>query len=112
MVLQETPHLDAVFHALADPTRRAMLRALSDGERNIGELAAPHAMSFAAASKHVQVLENAGLLKRRAEGRARVCALQARPLAEAERWIAFYQRFWMQQLDALDAVLKDAKETP
>ncbi len=59
-----------MFHALADPTRRAMLRSLSDGERNIGELAAPFAMSFAAASKHVRVLENAGLLQRRVEGRS------------------------------------------
>lgn len=112
MVPQETPRLDAVFHALADPTRRAMLRSLSDGERNVGELAAPHAMSFAAAAKHVRVLEDAGLLKRRAEGRARICALQARPLAEAERWLAFYQRFWTEQLDALEAVLKETQETP
>ena len=92
-----------------------MLRSLSGGEHNIGALAAPHAMSFAAASKHVRVLEKAGLVRRRVQGRAHVCALQAKPLAEAERWLAFYQRFWGEQFDALDAVLKQdkqSKETP
>jgi DNA-binding transcriptional ArsR family regulator len=98
--------LDRVFHALADPTRRAMLRSLTGGERNIGELAAPHAMSFAAASKHVRVLEAAGLVRRRIEGRAHVCRIEPRPLAAAETWLRFYEALWTQNLDALDGMLQ------
>jgi DNA-binding transcriptional ArsR family regulator len=111
MVLQESPALDAVFHALADPTRRAMLRSLASGQRNIGELAAPHRMSFAAASKHVRVLESAGLVRRRIEGRAHVCRIEAAPMAAADEWLRFYQRFWTARLDALDAVLKAEDDT-
>ena len=92
MVEREPERLDRVFHALADPTRRAMLRSLSRGERNIGELAAPFEMSFAAASKHVRVLELAGLLSRRVEGRSHVCLLRPKPMAEASRWLAFYEQ--------------------
>jgi DNA-binding transcriptional ArsR family regulator len=106
MVLQESPALDGVFHALADPTRRAMLRTLAGGQRNIGELAAPHRMSFAAASKHVRVLERAGLVRRKVEGRAHVCRIEPAPLAEAEAWLRFYESFWSRKLDALDAALK------
>jgi len=106
MVLQESPALDGVFHALADPTRRAMLRSLADGERNIGELAAPFDMSFAAASKHVRVLEGAGLLRRRVQGRSHVCRIEAEPLAEATAWLNFYHRFWGERLDTLDALLR------
>jgi DNA-binding transcriptional ArsR family regulator len=117
MVLQE-PQLDRIFHALADGTRRSMLRTLSDGERNIGELAQPFAMSFAAASKHVRVLEQAGLVRRRIQGRAHVCRLEPQALASAEEWLRFYEKFWTQRLDALEAALiaetlnDDGKETP
>ncbi|MDQ0466390.1 DNA-binding transcriptional ArsR family regulator [Caulobacter ginsengisoli] len=104
--------LDHVFHALSHPARRAMLATLTLGERNIGELAAPHAMSFAAASKHVRVLEGAGLVARRVEGRNHVCALQAEPLSKAEAWLSFFEGFWNRKLDALKAVLKARKETP
>src|SRR6202035_1740393 len=76
--------LDSVFHALADRTRRAMLRTLAAGEHNIGALAAPHRMSFAAASKHVKVLEKAGLVQRRIQGRSHICRIEAAPLATAE----------------------------
>ena len=101
--MEERPAtLDSVFHALADRTRRAMLRALATGERNIGALAAPHRMSFAAASKHVKVLEQAGLVRRRVEGRAHVCRIEPAPLATADAWLRFYERFWMEQLDLLD----------
>jgi DNA-binding transcriptional ArsR family regulator len=112
MVLDQAPHLDGVFHALADPTRRAMLRSLAGGHRNIGELAAPHRMSFAAASKHVRVLERAGLVRREIVGRAHVCRIEPAPLAEADDWLKFYAGLWTEQLDALDAVLKarDPKE--
>src|ERR1700744_3635417 len=106
MVLDQSPTLDGVFRALADPTRRAMLRNLSSGERNIGELAAPHRMSFAAASKHVRVLEAAGLVRRRVEGRAHVCRIQPAPLAAAEQWLRFYEAMWTDKLGALDAMLK------
>ncbi|WP_309642815.1 metalloregulator ArsR/SmtB family transcription factor [Phenylobacterium sp.] len=106
MVLQDSSALDGVFHALADPTRRAMLRSLAGGERNIGELAAPFAMSFAAASKHVRVLEGAGLLRRRVQGRSHVCRIEAEPLAQATEWLTFYTAFWGAGLDRLEAALK------
>ena len=102
--------LDRTFHALADSTRRAMLRRLADGEQSIGELAAPFTMSFAAASKHVRVLENARLVRRRVEGRTHICHLEAAPLAAAGDWLRFYERFWNQQLDALEAVLREADD--
>jgi DNA-binding transcriptional ArsR family regulator len=106
MVSQHSPSLDRVFHALADPTRRAMLRNLAAGERNIGELAAPFSMSFAAASKHVKVLESAGLLRRKVAGRSHICRIEPSPLAAADRWLRYYQQFWTKRLDALDALLK------
>src|SRR5271157_2422206 len=102
----QSAQLDHLFHALADPTRRAMLQSLAIGSRNIGELAAPHRMSFAAASKHVRVLEKAGLIRRRREGRRHVCRIEPSPLAAAERWLRFYERFWNRRLDALEALLK------
>src|ERR1700735_649989 len=105
-MVSRSPMLDGVFHALSDPTRRAMLRHLASGERNIGELAAPFNMSFAAASKHVRVLESAGLLRRRVEGRRHVCRMQASPLAAAEKWLRYYERFWTSRLDALEALLQ------
>jgi DNA-binding transcriptional ArsR family regulator len=105
-MLEERPAaLDSVFHALSDRTRRAMLRSLATGEHNIGELAAPHRMSFAAASKHVKVLEQAGLVRRRVEGRAHVCRIEAAPLATADQWLRFYERFWSERLGLLDDLL-------
>jgi DNA-binding transcriptional ArsR family regulator len=98
-------NLDRVFAALSDPTRRAMLRRLAAGERTIGELAEPFDMSFAAAAKHVKVLEEAGMLSRRIEGRSHHCRLEAGPLAQADRWLAYYQRFWSQRLDDLESAL-------
>src|SRR5450432_2853406 len=114
MVEQGSFALDGVFHALADPTRRAMLHALARGERNIGELAAPHRMSFAAASKHVRVLESAGLLCRRVQGREHTCRIEPAPMAAADRWLRFYERFWTQRLDTLAAILEieDLGATP
>lgn len=105
MVSQRSASLDDVFHALADPTRRAMLRALSAGPRNIRELAEPFSMSFVAASKHVRVLESAGLLRRRVEGRSHYCRLNPKPLASAHQWLAFYEQFWTGRLDTLEALL-------
>lgn len=105
MTAQAALNLDNVFRALADPTRRSMLRKLAGGESNIRSLAEPFDMSFAAASKHVKVLENAGLVKRRIEGRSHLCQLQLEPLAAAEEWLHFYQGFWNQRLDELEALL-------
>jgi DNA-binding transcriptional ArsR family regulator len=105
MVEQNAATLDRIFHALADPTRRAMLRKLAAGEHSVGELAEPFDMSFAAAAKHVKVLEAAGLLGRTIEGRTHRCRLKAQALAEADRWIAYYQRFWMGRLDDLETAL-------
>ena len=83
MVELNTPELDAVFHALGDATRRQMLRELAQADRTVGELAAPFAISLAAASKHVKALENAGLIRREVRGRTHVCHLNPGPLASA-----------------------------
>lgn len=103
MVEQE---LNAVFHALADPTRRAMLARLAGGVRSIGELATPHKMTFAGASKHVRVLEKAGLVRREIVGRTHWCHLEALRLKEARDWIDRYERFWTSRLDVLDGLLR------
>jgi len=97
--------LDQVFRALGDRTRRDMLRRLAAGDRTVTELAEPCAMSLAAASKHVRVLERAGLVRRTIRGRTHHCRLAAARLSDAERWLAFYQRFWNERFDALDRVL-------
>lgn len=110
MVNKRTIELDAVFHALADATRRAMLEALSEGERPVSQLAAPFDMSLPAASKHIKVLENAGLLLRRVEGRKHYCALNAGPMHGGYEWIRHYQRFWDQRLDRLEALLRAEDE--
>ena len=109
MVESRTAPLDDVFHALADPTRRAMLRSLASGERNIGELAAPHAMSFAAASKHVKVLERAGLVRRRVQGRNHICHIEVKPLAVADDWLRFYERLWSDSFDTLEHILREER---
>ena len=99
------------FAALADPTRRAMLASLASGERSVGELAAPHAMSFAGAAKHVKVLEGAGLIDRRRDGRRQICSLNAAPLAEAELWLRQWEQYWSVRLDRLQAIIDSNKET-
>ena len=106
MVEQSTDRLDAVFGALADPTRRTMLRELAKQPRTIGELAAPFDISLAGASKHIQVLERAGLIQREIQGRVHVCRLDARPLHAGAEWIRHYERFWNRKLDVLEALLK------
>jgi DNA-binding transcriptional ArsR family regulator len=99
--------LDATFVALADPTRRAMLASLAGGEKSVGELAAPHDMSFAGAAKHVAVLTKAGLVSRRKVGRRQLCRLRPGPLREADAWLRQWERFWTAQLDALEDALKE-----
>jgi DNA-binding transcriptional ArsR family regulator len=111
MVEQSSVPLDGIFRALADPTRRAMLRTLAAGERPIGELAAPFRMSFAAAAKHVKVLEGAGLIRRRIQGRRHLCRIQPAPLAAADEWLHFYRRLWTEQLNRLDSLLQAEDRT-
>ncbi len=106
-MVESTPErLDAVFHALADPTRRAMLRRLADAPLSVGELASPLHMSLAAASKHIKALERAGLVRRQVRGRTHLCQLGPAPLEGAHDWLGFYRRFWTTQFDALDALLE------
>jgi len=106
MVELHATRLDRVFHALADPTRRTMLASLREGERSVGELAAPHRISLAAASKHIKTLERAGLLKRTIVGRTHRCTLEPAPLAEADAWLRRYSAFWTDRLDALESLLQ------
>src|SRR6266851_7699876 len=113
MVEPETPQLNSVFHALGDATRRRMLRQLALGERTVGELAEPFAISLAAASKHIKALENAGLIRREVHGRTHLCRLDPGPLASAHQWLSFYERFWTERLDVLERLLgqEDAPES-
>ena len=106
MVNHSAERLNHVFHALADPTRRQMLRSLTVRERTISELAEPFSMSLAAASKHVKTLEAAGLVRRTVQGRTHFCRLDPKPLAGAHEWLRFYERFWGERLDALEALLR------
>ena len=99
--------LDITFSALSDPTRRAIISKLAKGEMPIMELASPFDMSLPAVSKHIRVLEKAGLLSRRKQGRAYYCCLNARPLREAAKWLAFYQQFWDAKLDSLSNFLEE-----
>jgi DNA-binding transcriptional ArsR family regulator len=101
--------LDATFRALADPTRRGMLASLALGEKTIGALAEPFAMSFAGAAKHVKVLEEAGLVARRKAGRAQICSLRAAPMAEADQWLRQWEQFWNGRLDALEGLIAEDK---
>jgi DNA-binding transcriptional ArsR family regulator len=98
--------LDEVFHALADPTRRAMLRSLAAAPRTVGELAAPFDITLAAASKHIKVLERAGLIDRKIEGRTHICQLDARPMHAGVEWLRHYEKFWQQRLDILESLLR------
>ncbi len=107
MVDVQTRKLDAVFHALGDPTRRRILRDLAAGERTVGQLAEPLDMSLAAASKHIKALESAGLIRREVRGRTHLCRLDPGPLAGAHEWLAFYERFWTERLDILDRLLRE-----
>jgi DNA-binding transcriptional ArsR family regulator len=107
MVELQTPQMNSVFHALGDATRRQMLRDLAVGERTVSELAGPFAMSLAAASKHIRVLEGAGLIRREVRGRTHVCRLDPGPLASAHEWLGFYERFWTSRLDLLEQLLRD-----
>jgi DNA-binding transcriptional ArsR family regulator len=99
--------LDRTFAALADPTRRRMLEHLSRGESCVTELARPYAMSLPAVSKHLRVLEKAGLVRRHRDGRVHRLKLQAQPMRQAQAWIEEYRKFWEESFDRLDEYLKE-----
>ena len=101
MVKERVVDLDAVFAALAHPIRRAMVERLAEGECTVGDLAEPHDVSLPAISKHLRVLEDAGLLEQTPDGRVRRCALRAAPLSAAFSWIVQYRIFWEDTLDAI-----------
>jgi DNA-binding transcriptional ArsR family regulator len=108
MAPTDTPdRLDATFAALADPTRRAILARLAQGEASVTELAEPFAMTQPAVSKHLKVLERAGLVSRRRDAQRRPCRLEARPLRDATRWLEDYRRFWAQTYQRLDELLDE-----
>jgi DNA-binding transcriptional ArsR family regulator len=109
MAIQETTRLNATFAALADPTRRAILARLASGAATVNELVEPFAMSQPAISKHLKVLERAGLIARDRDGQRRPSRLEPKPLAEASRWLDQYRRFWEASFTRLDAVLDDLK---
>jgi DNA-binding transcriptional ArsR family regulator len=102
--------LNATFHALADPTRRAMLARLAQGEQSIAELSQPFEMSLWGAAKHIKVLEAAGLVTRRKVGRSQICRLRPSPLAQASRWLQQWERLWASRLDRLEALIAHEKE--
>ncbi|MFO0564666.1 MAG: metalloregulator ArsR/SmtB family transcription factor [Polyangiaceae bacterium] len=109
MVVDRSPRLDQVFHALAHPARRAIIRQLSGGERNLTELAAPLKMTFPAATKHVRVLEGAKLVRRRVVGREHLCRLDAQPLKEAMLWTESFRQSWEARFEELDSLLDEMK---
>ena len=105
-------NLSTAFAALADPTRRAILARLASGEASVSELAEPFDMSLPAVSKHLKVLERAGLIARGREAQWRPCRLQAGPLKNVADWVGHYRRFWEQSFDRLDEYLRSIQENP
>lgn len=109
---QTSQNLDRVFFALSDGTRRGILARLAQGSTTIGELAAPYAISKPAISKHMKILENAGLIERTISGRQHQCSLSTTGLKTAEEWLNFHRRFWESRFDALSAVLQEEGHQP
>lgn len=105
-------NLSLTFAALADPTRRAILARLAQGESSVTELAAPFAMTLPAVTKHLKVLERAGLVLRSREAQWRPCRLQAAPLQQAADWVLHYRQFWDQKLDQLESYLQEMQTAP
>jgi DNA-binding transcriptional ArsR family regulator len=110
MQIQQASQLDATFAALADPTRRAILSRLASGEASVTELAEPFAMSMPAISKHLKVLERAGLIARGREAQWRPCRLEAAPLKDVSLWVETYRQFWEQSFDRLDSYLNELQK--
>jgi DNA-binding transcriptional ArsR family regulator len=107
--MMPSTRLDATFAALADPTRRAILARLALGEASVNELAEPFSMSQPAISKHLKVLERAGLISRGRDAQRRPCRLEAEPLGEADQWLENYRKFWEAQFQRLDVLLEELK---
>ena len=107
--MEQSRSLDVTFAALADPTRRAILARLASGEASVTELVKPFAMSQPAISKHLKVLEQAGLISRGRDAQRRPCRLRAQPLAGASEWIEAYRRFWEGSFERLDTLLDELK---
>ena len=107
--MKRSERLDATFAALADPTRRAIIARLARGETSVMELARPFAMSQPAISKHLKVLERAGLISRGRDAQRRPCRIEAAPLGEANGWLEHYRRFWEPQFERLDVLLEELK---
>ena len=107
---QSVDHLSLTFAALADPTRRAILARLANGAATVGELAEPFAISQPAISKHLKVLERAGLIERGVKAQWRPCELSAGPLKQASEWIGGYRQFWEESFDRLDAYLRELQD--
>ncbi|HEY7690162.1 MAG TPA: metalloregulator ArsR/SmtB family transcription factor [Dongiaceae bacterium] len=105
--MQSADHLSGTFAALADPTRRAILARLARGDASVGEVAKPFDMSMPAVSKHLRVLEHAGLIARSRDGQLRPCRLMAGPLKDANEWLEDYRRFWEASFDRLSAYLEE-----
>lgn len=110
MVNSEASRLDSVFHALSDATRRSILRDIARGEKTVGQIAKPYRVSLAAVSKHLKVLETADLIAREKRGSFQIVRLNARPMKEAEHWLAWYEKFWNARLDALQNLLEGAND--
>ena len=107
--MKTAARLDATFAALADPTRRAILSRLATGEASVMELAKPFSMSQPAISKHLRVLERAGLISRGRDAQRRPCRIEARPLAEANAWLENYRKIWEENFQRLDVLLEEMK---
>jgi len=112
MVEQSDKRLDVVFRALGDQTRRAMLTRLAKGEQTVSDLAAPYRISLAAASKHIQALERAGLVRRTVRGRIHYCRIDPRPLARADEWLRAYERLWDTRIERLVELLRHPDNEP
>jgi DNA-binding transcriptional ArsR family regulator len=102
----EALRLDCVFHALSDSTRRAILRDVAGAEKTVGQIAEPYPVSLAAISKHLKVLEGARLIRRKKNGSFQMIRINAAPMKEAGQWLAYYEKFWNDQLDALQDLLQ------
>jgi DNA-binding transcriptional ArsR family regulator len=110
MVKYSSHVLDRTFAALADPTRRRILQHLSHGDRCVTDIAKPYSISLPAISKHLRVLENAGLIRRRRNGRVHRVKLEAKPMKQAAQWIDEYRRFWEESFDRLDEYLRELQK--
>jgi len=105
-IVAEEDRLDRVFHALSNRTRRALLKTLAAGPARVTELARPHGMSLNAVSKHLFVLEEAGLIRRERDGNIQSCVLDALPMASADQWISLYRGFWTEKFDRLEKFMR------